>query len=65
MFDFYSDTKTKPSMAMREAALNAAVGDEQKNEDPTTLELCERVAAHLDVDAAAGDALCESLEKHL
>jgi len=52
MFDFYSDTKTKPSMAMREASLNAIVGDEQKNEDPTTLELCDRVAALLGKEAA-------------
>jgi threonine aldolase len=52
MFDFYSDTKTKPSMAMREAALNALVGDEQKNEDPTTLELCDRVATLLGKESA-------------
>jgi threonine aldolase len=52
MFDFYSDTKTKPTMAMREATLSAVVGDEQKNEDPTTLELCERVAALLGKEAA-------------
>jgi hypothetical protein len=30
MFDFYSDTKTKPTMAMREATLSAVVEDEQK-----------------------------------
>ena len=47
MYDFYSDTKTKPSRAMREAALDAVVGDEQKDEDPTTRELCERVEALL------------------
>ncbi|MBT6242754.1 MAG: threonine aldolase family protein [Rhodospirillaceae bacterium] len=52
MFDFYSDTKTKPSLAMREATLSAVVGDEQKDEDPTTLELCERVAARLGKEAA-------------
>ncbi len=52
MFDFYSDTKTKPSMAMREAALAAEVGDEQKDEDPTTRDLCERVAALLGKEAA-------------
>ena len=42
--DFYSDTKSKPSLAMREAALEARVGDEQKGEDPTTTELLDRVA---------------------
>lgn len=52
MHDFYSDTKTRPSRAMREAALDAVVGDEQKDEDPTTRELCERVAALLGKEAA-------------
>lgn len=52
MHDFYSDTKTKPSRAMREATLDAVVGDEQKDEDPTTRELCERVAALLGKEAA-------------
>jgi threonine aldolase len=52
MHDFYSDTKTKPSRAMREAALEAIVGDEQKDEDPTTRELCERVALLLGKEAA-------------
>ena len=52
MHDFYSDTKTKPSRAMREAALDAIVGDEQKDEDPTTRELCDRVAALLGKEAA-------------
>jgi threonine aldolase len=42
--DFYSDMKSKPTRAMREAALDAEVGDEQKGEDPTTLKLCARVA---------------------
>jgi len=52
MHDFYSDTKTKPSAAMRRAVLDADVGDEQKGEDPTTRELCERVAALLGKEAA-------------
>ncbi len=52
MYDFFSDTKTKPSMAMREAALTAEVGDEQKDEDPTTRALCERVADLLGKEAA-------------
>ena len=42
--DFHSDTKSKPTKAMREAALDAPVGDEQKGEDPTTKELLDRVA---------------------
>ena len=44
MNDLYSDTKTKPSQAMLEYALGRTFGDEQQDEDPTTLELCERVA---------------------
>ena len=44
MHDFYSDTKTKPSLAMRETVLRADVGDEQKDEDKTTKALCARVA---------------------
>ncbi len=52
MHDFYSDTKSKPTMAMRESVLQADVGDEQKDEDPTTLALCDRVAALLGKQAA-------------
>ncbi len=52
MYDFYSDTKTKPTHAMRQAVLSAEVGDEQKNEDPTTKELCTRVAQLLGKEAA-------------
>lgn len=52
MDDFYSDTKTRPSRAMREAALNAVVGDEQRGEDPTTAALEARVAAVLGKQAA-------------
>ena len=52
MFDFYSDTKTKPTRKMREAILDAEVGDEQKGEDPTTNALCERVADLLGKEAA-------------
>ena len=52
MHDFYSDTKTKPSRAMREAMLDAPVGDEQKGEDPTTEALEERVADLLGKEAA-------------
>ncbi|MEM6621738.1 MAG: threonine aldolase family protein [Pseudomonadota bacterium] len=52
MHDFYSDTKTKPSRAMREAILDAPVGDEQKSEDPTTKALEARVADLLGKEAA-------------
>lgn len=52
MHDFYSDTKTKPSLSMREAVLSADVGDEQKDEDNTTRLLCERVAGLLGKDTA-------------
>lgn len=52
MHDFYSDTKTRPTQAMREAMLTAEVGDEQKDEDPTTTELCSRVADLLGKEAA-------------
>jgi threonine aldolase len=46
VIDLRSDTKTKPSQAMREAMANAEVGDEQDREDPTVLEL-ERRGAEL------------------
>ncbi|MAH87546.1 MAG: low specificity L-threonine aldolase [Kiloniella sp.] len=52
MIDFYSDTKTRPDRAMREAMLDAPVGDEQKGEDPTTRALEERVADLLGKEAA-------------
>lgn len=52
MYDFYSDTKTRPTDAMRQAVLTAEVGDEQKGEDPTTRALCERVADLLGKEAA-------------
>jgi threonine aldolase len=44
--DLRSDTATKPTPAMRDAIARADVGDEQKREDPTVLEL-ERRAAEL------------------
>ena len=50
--DLYSDTQTRPTRAMREAMANAEVGDEQRNEDPTVLELCSMVAELLGKDAA-------------
>jgi threonine aldolase len=52
MHDFYSDTQTRPTRAMREAALDAPLGDERHDADPPTLELCARVAAMLGMEAA-------------
>ncbi len=50
--DLFSDTQTRPSLAMREAMANAEVGDEQLNEDPTVCELCALVADLLGKEAA-------------
>ena len=47
-----SDTETRPTDGMRAAIAAAAVGDEQKNADPTVLALQERVAALLGKEAA-------------
>ncbi|MEJ6783985.1 threonine aldolase family protein [Aminobacter sp. Piv2-1] len=50
--DLYSDTKSLPTDGMRKAMMTAVVGDEQKDEDPTVLKLCERVADLLGKEAA-------------
>jgi threonine aldolase len=47
VIDLRSDTLTQPTAAMRQAIANAAVGDEQKREDPTVNELERRGAAFL------------------
>jgi threonine aldolase len=52
MHDFYSDTQTRPTRAMRLAALDVAVGDERHDDDRPTLELCARVADMLGMEAA-------------
>ncbi len=52
MHDFYSDTQTRPSRAMREAALSVPLGDERHDADPPTNELCARVADLLGMEAA-------------
>ena len=52
MIDLRSDTVTKPDDAMREAARDAAVGDDVYGEDPTVNELQDRVADVLDTGAA-------------
>lgn len=50
--DLYSDTKTRPTPAMRKAMAEAEVGDEQAFEDPTVNELVETVAELLGKEAA-------------
>ena len=52
MHEFYSDTQTKPTRAMREAALDVPLGDERHDADAPTLQLCERVADLLGMEAA-------------
>ena len=47
-----SDTQTRPSRAMKEAMVEAEVGDEQPGSDPTTWALCDRMAALLGKEAA-------------
>ena len=47
MIDLRSDTVTQPTAGMRAAVASAAVGDEQKREDPTVNELQARAAALL------------------
>ena len=44
MIDLRSDTLTRPTPGMRRAMAEALVGDEQKREDPTVIELEERAA---------------------
>src|SRR5215208_4977606 len=44
VIDLRSDTATRPTRGMREAMARAEVGDDQKREDPTVLELERRVA---------------------
>src|SRR5688572_31305777 len=52
MIELFSDTKSQPSAAMRQAMANAEVGDEAAFEDPTVNALCERVAELLGKEAA-------------
>jgi threonine aldolase len=47
-----SDTQTKPTRAMKEAMMEAEVGDEQMGSDPTIWALCDRSAALLGKEAA-------------
>jgi len=50
--NLFSDTQTRPSRAMREAMLDAPVGDEQHGADPSINLLCERAADLLGKEAA-------------
>ena len=50
--NLYSDTQSKPTPGMKEAMLNAEVGDEQGGSDPSVWTLCDRVAALLGKEAA-------------
>jgi threonine aldolase len=52
VIDLRSDTLTQPTAGMRRAIAEAAVGDEQKREDPTVLELEHRVAELVGQEAA-------------
>ncbi len=52
MHNFFSDTQTKPTRAMRATVLEAEVGDEQRFEDPTTKRLERWVAELLGKEAA-------------
>lgn len=61
MIALASDTETKPTEQMRQAMAVAAVGDEQKGEDPTVNRLLERVADLLGKEAALffpGGTMC-------
>lgn len=50
--DLYSDTQTRPTPPMRRAIAEAAVGDEQRGEDPSVNRLCARVAELLGKEEA-------------
>jgi threonine aldolase len=50
--NLYSDTQTRPSPAMKQAMVQADLGDEQHGDDPTIHVLCDRMAALLGKQAA-------------
>lgn len=52
IIDLRSDTVTKPTPAMREAMMNAPVGDDVIDVDPTVVELQEYIARLLGKEAA-------------
>lgn len=52
VINLLSDTVTKPTKAMRKAMVNASVGDDVFNEDPTVNALQERLASMFNKEAA-------------
>ena len=52
VMDFRSDTVTRPTAGMRQAMLNAPVGDDVYGEDPTVNALEEKAAAMLGFESA-------------
>lgn len=52
LIDLRSDTVTQPTAAMKQAMLNAPLGDDVFGEDPTVKELEEKVAAMFGMEAA-------------
>ncbi|MBS0561391.1 MAG: threonine aldolase family protein [Proteobacteria bacterium] len=50
--NLYSDTQTRPTPGMKQAMMEAEVGDEQYGDDPTVDALCERMAALMGKEAA-------------
>jgi len=52
LIDLRSDTITRPTPAMRDAMMDAAVGDDVYGEDPTVNALQQRLAADLGFEAA-------------
>jgi threonine aldolase len=52
LFDFRSDTVTRPSAGMRAAMADAEVGDDVFGDDPSVKHLEQRMAAMLGKDAA-------------
>src|SRR3954466_12398357 len=50
--NLYSDTQSRPSRGMKQAMLDAEVGDEQGGSDPSVWALCDRTAAMLGKEAA-------------
>ena len=50
--NLYSDTQTRPTRAMKEAMINAPIGDEQHGLDPSVSKLCAMVADLLGKEAA-------------
>ncbi len=52
LIDLRSDTVTKPSPEMKQAMLNAELGDDVFGEDPTVKQLEEKIAAMFGMEAA-------------